>query len=73
MMVTTGAEFLDDERRGVLVDRLVDRGHHAHLHHRLDDFVGLDRHAVREFANRDRLGDLHFALDGRGGLHEAVA
>ena len=67
------AEFLDDERGGVLVDGLVDRGHHAHLHHRLDDFVGLDRHAVGELADRDGLRDLHVTLDRRGGLHETVA
>ena len=67
------AEFLDDELRRVLVDRLVDRRHHAHLHHGLDDFVGLDRHAVGQFADRDRLRQLHVALDRRGRQFEAVA
>ncbi len=67
------AEFLDHQLRGVLVDGLVDGGHHAHLHHRLDDLVGLDGHAVRELADRDRLGQLHVALDGRGRLREHAA
>ena len=67
------AELLDDQLRGVLVDGLVDGGHHAHLHHGLDDFVGLDRHAVGELADRDRLGQLHFALDRRRGLGELAA
>ena len=43
------AQFLDHQRRGVVVDGLVDGGHHAHVHHRLDHFGGLDRHLLREF------------------------
>jgi hypothetical protein len=61
------AELLDDELRRVLVDRLVDRRHDAHLHHGLDDFVGLD--AMRwQVADGDRLGQLHLALDRAVGI-----
>ena len=48
------AHLLDDEHGRVLVDRLVDRGHDAHVHHGLDDFVGLDGHALRQLGDRDR-------------------
>jgi hypothetical protein len=48
--------------------RLVDGRHHAHLHHRLDDFVGLDGHAVGELADRDRLRDRTSRLTGAVGI-----
>ena len=38
----------------------------------LDDFVGLDGHALRQLADRDGLGDLHVALDRRRRPLEAV-
>ena len=66
------AHLLDDERRGVLVEHLIDRDHHAHLHERLDDLVGLDGHALRELADSDRLADLDFTNHGRRRLLEAV-
>ena len=66
------AELLDHEHRGVLIDGLIDRRHHAHVHHDLDDFVGLHGHALRQLGDRDRLADLHVALDGRGRTLEAV-
>ena len=40
------AHLLDDERRRVLIEDLVDRDHHAHLHEGLDDLVGLHGHAA---------------------------
>ena len=58
------AHFLHDQRRRVLIDHLVDRDHHAHLHQHLDDLVGLDGHALGELADRDRVADLHLADDG---------
>ena len=42
------AHLLDHQHRRVLVDRLVDGGHHAHVHQRLDDFGGLDGHLLRQ-------------------------
>ncbi len=59
------AHLLDDEDRRVLVERLVDRHHHAHLHERLDDLGAFYGHARRELAHGDRLADLDVAHDGR--------
>ncbi len=66
------AQLFHHQHRGVLVDGLVDGGHHAHVHHHLDDFVGLHGHALRELADGDRLADLHFALDRSGRALEAM-
>ena len=66
------AQLFDHQHRGVLIDGLVDGGHHAHVHHHLDDFVGLHGHALRQLADRDGLADLHIALDRRGRTLEAV-
>ena len=45
------AHFLNHEHRGLLIQHLVDRHHHAHLHQRLDHLRRLDRHALRQVAN----------------------
>ena len=58
------AKFFDHQHGRVLVKCLVDRRHHAHPHQRLDDFAGLDAHALREFADRDHIADLHFPDHG---------
>ena len=50
------AEFRDQQFGGVLVDRLVDGDHHAHLEQRLDQVGALFGHAVGEFLNGDPLG-----------------
>ena len=70
--VAAVAHLLDDEHRRVLIEHLVDRDHHAHLHQGLDDLIRLDRHALRELADRDRGADLDVANDGRRRLLEAV-
>ena len=57
--------LLDDELGGILVDDLIDRGHHAEIHQGLDDLARLDRHFLRQFRDRDRLGDVHVAHDRR--------
>ena len=64
--------LLDHQHGGVLVDGLVDGGHHAQAHQGLDDFVGLDGHAVGQLGDGDGLADRHFALLRRGGHLEAV-
>ena len=61
------AHFLHQNHGGVLVQRLVDGDHLAHLHQRLDDLRCLDRHLVGEFGNGDGLGHMHLddaLLDG---------
>src|SRR5581483_2581819 len=45
-----------DERRGVEVDGLVDRGHDAHTDELLDDVDAADIEDVRELADHDGLG-----------------
>ena len=62
------AHLLDHQHRGVLFDHLIDGRHDAHVHHDLDDFGGLDRHFLRQFAHRHRLGDRDFA-NHAGGRH----
>ena len=56
----------------ILIDDLIDGGHHAHVHHDLDDFGGLDRHLLRELAHRHGLADRHLAHHARGRHLEAV-
>jgi hypothetical protein len=55
------AELLDDERRGLGVDRLVLRRHDPVLEQRLDHRGRALGHAVGELLHRDRVGDAHVA------------
>src|SRR5947207_2097953 len=57
------AKLFGKELRGVGVDRVGDLGHMALLHHQLDDVDAALRHAVREFLDRDGLGDGDFARE----------
>ena len=63
------AEFLDDEFRGIGVDRLVLRDHHAVLHQRLDHIPDPFSHPVGQFRDHDDLGQLHVAHDLFALLH----
>ncbi len=60
------AHLLDHQHRGILLDHLIDRRHHAHVHHDFDDFGRLDRHLLRELADRHGLADGNFAHHARG-------
>src|SRR6185312_9338098 len=60
-------ELLDYQHRGVLVDRLVDRGHHAHVHEHFDDLGRLDRHFLGELADSHRLANIDLAHHRCGG------
>ncbi len=66
------AHFLDHQHCGVLLDHLIDRRHHAHVHHDLDDFGGLDRHFLRQLADRHGLADRHLAHHPRSRHLESV-
>ena len=66
------AHLLDHEHGRVLVHRLVDRGHDAHVEHRLHDFARLDGHALGELGDRDGLADRDFVLHRLGRQLEAV-
>ncbi len=65
-------ELFDHEHRGVLVDRLVDGGHDAHVHQYLDDLGRLDSHLSREVRDGDGLTDTDFAHDGSRRHFETV-
>ena len=67
------AEFLDQQDRGVLVERLVDRGHDAHAHQGLDRLAGLNAHPLRQFANRHHAAYFHFAGNELLGFLELAA
>ncbi len=64
--------LFDDEGCRVLIEDLVDRDHHAHLHEGLDDLVGLHGHALRKLADRDRRADLDVSHHGSRRLLEPV-
>src|SRR5581483_3546285 len=65
-------QLLDHEHRRVLIDRLIDGRHDAHVHEHLDDLGRLDGHLLRQLRDRDRLADTDLAHDGRGGHFEPV-
>ena len=46
------AELVGDQRRGVDVEHLVERRHHAEVHQLLDHLAGLDAHVARQFGRR---------------------
>ena len=49
-------ELARDERRGLEIDGLVDRGHDAHVHEGADDVDDRDVKGLRELADLQRLG-----------------
>ena len=66
------AHLFDHDLRRILVDDLIDRGHHTHTHHRLDNFAGLDRHLLCQFGHGDGLGQRDLAHHRRSGTFERV-
>src|SRR5690606_3215688 len=61
-----------DQLSCLLIDHLVDGGHGAHLHHRLDDFNTLDGHLVGQFGYSDGFADDNVTVNHSCGLVEAV-
>jgi hypothetical protein len=55
-------EFGDEQFSRILVDRLIDGNHHAHLEQRLDEIGALFGHAVRQFLHGDRVGNDDFGI-----------
>jgi hypothetical protein len=51
------AEFLDHQHRGVVVDHLVDRHHHAHLEQRLHHFAALERQLRGKVGHADGVAE----------------
>jgi len=56
-------EFHDDQFGQIGVDHVVDLVHLALLHQELDDIDRALGHAVCQFLNGDRLGNLHLTPD----------
>ena len=66
------AEFFHHNQRGILVERLVDGHHHAHLHQGFDHFHAFDCHFVCQIGHGNGFGHQHFVNDGFGRRLEAV-
>ena len=61
------AEFSRNQRRGVVVDGLIDRYHDAIGHQFGDHFAGFDAHPFSQIGQHDRVIDTDPAFDGFGG------
>ena len=59
----TMTQFFYDQRRGVLVEHLIDVSHHTQVHKLFDDFACFDRHLLCQVAYRDVLGDIDVVDD----------
>ena len=66
------AEFFHYNQRGVLIERLVDGDHHAHLHQGFDHFHAFHRHFVCQIGHGDGFGHQHFVHHRLGRCLEAV-
>ena len=66
-------QFFGDQRRGFLIEQLVDGHHRAHLHHHFDQIAGLDAHFLRQIAHGNRFGNTHFTRHRRYRLLELAA
>ena len=51
------AQFFNHKNGGILVKRLVDGHHHAHVHQNLDHFSGLDCEQLGKLGDDNGLGD----------------
>ena len=58
--------FFHHQKRGVLVERLVDGYHHAHLHQGFDDFHAFHGHFVRQIGHGNGFGHQDFVHHGFG-------
>ena len=66
------AQLFHHQDRGILVDHLIDGGHHTQLHQLLDHFTGLDGHLLRQDANGNHVGQLYFVHFSLGGHFKSV-
>ena len=64
--------FFHHQKRGVLVERLVDGYHHAHFHQGFDDFHAFHRHFVRQIGHGNGFGYQDFVHHGFGRCLETV-
>src|SRR5690606_20262582 len=66
------AQLFGDQHRGVMVDGLVDGGHHAHLEQRLDHVAALHGQLLRQVGHGDLVADGDLAHHRRGRAFEAA-
>ena len=66
------AQFFDHQGRGIAIENFVDRRHGTHLHQNLDDIAGFDRHALRQFGDRNSFGNFDITHNRRGGFDELM-
>ena len=57
------AHLLDQKMCRILIDGLVDGGHHTQLHHPLEQITAFDGHALSQFGHGDELRNLDVAYD----------
>ena len=62
------AEFFHHQRRRILIEHLIDRGHHAKVHQLFNHFTCFDRHLLGQIADGDVLGNAHVINNFFGGL-----
>ena len=62
------AEFFNHQRRRILIEHLIDRGHHAKVHQLFNHFTCFDRHLLGQIADGDVLGNAHVINNFFGGL-----
>ena len=68
----TVTEFFYNQRRGVLVEHLINVGHYAQIHQLLDHLAGFDGHLLRQVPYRDVLRDIDVVDDFLSRLLEAM-
>ena len=66
------AHFLGEQYRRFLVDVLIHGGHFTHLHHCLDEFLGLDVHPLGQLSHGDGFGNLYVVYHFLRGALEPV-
>ena len=66
------AQFLGDQHSGIVIDRLRDGRHDAHLEQGLDHIAALERQLLRQIGDGDRIADGDLANDLLGRTGETV-
>ena len=65
-------QFFHNQRRGILVEHLVDGRHDTQIHELFDDLARFDSHLLRQIAYGDVLGDIDVINDFFGWLLESM-
>ena len=60
------AHLFDHQGSGILINHLINRGHHTQLHQLFNDFTCLDRHLLSKCADRNKIRHFNFIRDFLG-------